>query len=223
MFEGKNMPTEKAFEQWLEHQVSLQPEHSVPKWDRAAAFESGKILWWQWRGLPAMSMMFSVFALVLVLFKVELVMKDGGVLLTFTGSAKEEKVSYSQAEVNALVDEKIEHKLQLFAHEQQVVLANYAADIKVNQQETNLQLASYIMGASRQERKEDIGDFIQYINDQRADDSLDNKIKFQQLESRIDYQSLKTSSINYQPKNSKSLNSDGLGSINKPASWTSQE
>ncbi len=211
--------------QALEHQVSLQPEQSVPHWDRGVAFESDRTPWWQWGGLPAMSMAFSIFAIALVLFKVELVMQDDGVLLSFAGStqANMNQVSYSQAEVNALVDAKVDQKLQLFASEQQVILANYVADIKVKQQDNNLQLASYIMGASRQERKEDIGDFIQYINDQRADDSLDNKIKFQQIESRINYQSPRKQNINYQPSNLKSTDSDGLGLTTKPASWTSEE
>ena len=166
-----------------------------------------------------------MFAMALVLFKVELVMKDDGVLLTFAGSSQTSinQVSYSQAEISALVDAQVDQKLQLFAGEQQVVLANYAADIKGKQQDSNLQLASYIMGVSRQERKEDIGDFIQYINDQRADDSFDNKIKFQRLENEINYQSLKKQNMNYQPKNLKSQNTDGLGLTIKPASWTSEE
>jgi|GEM_PF-971232 len=204
----------------LEHQISLQAEHSVPEWDRSAAFESNETPWWQWGGLPAMSMAFSAFALALVVFKVEFVINDNGMLLTF---GDKQQSGYSQAEIDTLVNEKVDQKLQLFASEQQVVLANYAADIKVKQQDNNLQLASYIMGASRQERKEDIGDFMQYINDQRADDSLDNKIKFQQLESVINYQSLEKQNINYQPTNSKTLNSDGLGLTTKPASWTSEE
>jgi hypothetical protein len=204
----------------IEHQESLQAEQNVPDWDRAAAFESDEIPWWQWGGLPAMSMAFSAFALALVLFKVEFVMNDNGMLLTF---GDKQPSGYSQAEIDTLVNVKVDQKLQLFASEQQVVLANYAADIKVKQQDNNLQLASYLMGASRQERKEDIGDFIQYINDQRADDSLDNKIKFQQLESVINYQSLQKQNINYQPDNTNNLNSDGLGLATKPASWTSEE
>ncbi|MBA6230759.1 MULTISPECIES: hypothetical protein [unclassified Colwellia] len=204
----------------IEHQESLQAKQNVPEWDRAAAFESDEVSWWQWGGLPAMSMAFSVFAVVLVLFKVEFVMNDNGMLLTF---GDKQPSGYSQAEIETLVNAKVDQKLQLFASEQQVVLANYAADIKVKQQDNNLQLASYLMGASRQERKEDIGDFIQYINDQRADDSLDNKIKFQQLESVINYQSLQKQNINYQPNNTNNLNSDGLGLTTKPVSWTSKE
>ncbi|MEH6385693.1 MAG: hypothetical protein V7780_13875 [Colwellia sp.] len=204
----------------IEHQESLQAEQNVPEWDRAAAFESDEVPWWQWGGLPAISMAFSVFAVALVLFKVEFVMNDNGMLLTF---GDKQRSGYSQAEIETLVNAKVDQKLQLFASEQQVVLANYAADIKVKQQDNNLQLASYLMGASRQERKEDIGDFIQYINDQRADDSLDNKIKFQQLESVINYQSLQKQNINYQPDNTNNLNSDGLGLTTKPVSWTSEE
>jgi hypothetical protein len=165
-------------------------------------------------------MAFSVFAMALVLFKVELVLNDNGILLTF---GDKQQSGYSQAEIATLVNAKVDQKLQLFASEQQVVLANYAADIKVKQQDNNLQLASYLMGASRQERKEDMSDFMQYINAQRADDSLDNKIKFQQLESDINYQSLKKQNINYQPINSNTSNSDGLGLTTKPTSWTSEE
>ena len=204
----------------IEHQESLQAEQNVPDWDRTAAFESDKVPWWQWGGLPAMSMVFSVFAVALVLFKVEFVMNDNGMLLTF---GDKQSKGYSQAEIDTLVTAKVDQKLQLFASEQQVVLANYAADIKVKQQDNNLQLASYLMGASRQERKEDIGDFIQYINDQRADDSLDNKIKFQQLESVINYRSLQKQNINYQPLNTDNLNSDGLGLTTEPANSTSEE
>ena len=211
--------------QTLEHQESLQVENKVPSWNRASAFENDALErnerpWWQWNGLPAMSMAFSVFAMALVLFKVEFIINDNGMLLTF-GDKKQ--TTYSQKEIDALVNGKVDQKLQQFASEQQVVLANYVADIKVKQQDNNLQLASYILGASRQERKEDIGDFIQYINDQRADDSLDNKIKFQQLESVINYQSLKKQNINYQPINTNNSNSDSLGSTTEPASWTSEE
>ena len=120
-----------------------------------------------------------MFAIALVLFKVELVMQDGGILLSFADNNSQ----LQQQKMVKLVDE----KLKDFAQEQQILLTNYAADIKVQQQDNNLQLASYIMGASRQERKEDISDFIQYINAQRKDELLDQKIKYQQLEQAIKY------------------------------------
>jgi len=184
----------------IAHQADVMPEHEVPSWDRGAAFTSETKLWWQWSGLPAMSMAMSVFAVALVLFKVELVVQPEGVLLSFAGSS----AAQQEAKVSALVDQ----RLKEFASEQQVVLANYAADIKVSQQDSNLQLASYILGTTRQERKEDMTDFIGYINEQRKDELLDQKIKFQQLERAIKYQK---------------TNSDSLGLQAKPANWTSEE
>jgi hypothetical protein len=165
--------------QSVKHHVNMASEHRVPHWDREATFQGEGRSLWQWQGLPALSMAFSVFAMALVLFKVELVMQDGGILLSFSGSQEKSQ----DARLADLVDQ----KLQMFAQEQQVVLANYTADIKVKQQESNLQLASYVIGASRQERQEDIGDFIQFINEQRKDELLDQKIKYQQLEQAIKF------------------------------------
>lgn len=164
---------------FIQHQVEMNPSAEVPHWDRASSFHSDKVPFWQWRGLPVLSMAFSMFAIALVLFKVELVMQDGGILLSFADNNSQ----LQQQKMVKLVDE----KLKDFAQEQQILLTNYAADIKVQQQDNNLQLASYIMGASRQERKEDISDFIQYINAQRKDELLDQKIKYQQLEQAIKY------------------------------------
>lgn len=194
---------------FIEHQVEMSSEVDVPVWDRASGFQSDKVPFWQWRGLPAMSMAFSMFAMALVLFKVELVMQDGGVLLSFAGNT----VQQQDKQIEKLVDE----KLRGFAQEQQVVLANYAADIKVQQQDSNLQLASYIIGASRQERKEDISDFIQYINAQRKDDVLDQKIKYQQLEQAIKYN--KT----YQRDNTNSFGLHQGETKTTPVNWTSEE
>jgi len=217
--EGK--PLNKALEedeQWLKrvhtanyvgHQADITPEHKVPDWDRGAMFESDTKRWWQWQGLPAMSMAFSMFAITLVLFKVELVFQPEGVLLSFAGSISENQDN----KLSAMVD----LRLKEFAAEQQVVLANYATDIQANQQDSNLQLASYIMGASRQERKEDMTDFIQYINEQRQDEKFDQKIKFQELEQKIQYQ--KTSQRNSYDK----LGSNREDLKTAPTNWNSEE
>ncbi|MFT5757118.1 MAG: hypothetical protein ACI9LM_001843 [Alteromonadaceae bacterium] len=217
--EGK--PLSKALEEddkWLKrvhtanyvnHQADITPELKVPDWDRGAMFESDIKPWWQWQGLPAMSMAFSMFAMALVLFKVELVFQPEGVLLSFAGSA------------NKIQDQKIATlvnlRLKEFAGEQQVVLANYATDIQTNQQDSNLQLATYIMSASRQERKEDMTDFIQYINDQRQDEKFNQKIKFQELEQKIYYQ--KTSQRNDYDK----IGSNQENVKTVPTNWNSEE
>lgn len=194
---------------FIEHQVTMSNEVEVPTWDRASGFQSEKVPFWQWRGLPVMSMAFSMFAMLLVLFKVELVMQDDGILLNFAGNNSQQQ----DEKIAKLVDE----KLRGFAQEQQVVLANYAADIKVQQQDSNLQLASYIIGASRQERKEDISDFIQYINAQRKDDVLDQKIKYQALEQAIKFNKTYLNDNT----NSFGLNQGETKAI--PVNWTSEE
>lgn len=222
---------EKAFEQWLEgnseikveetlkaidedhewqermnvahklrHHVEVTPEQEVPNWDRGSTFESDKTAWWQWQGLPAMSFAFSLFAMSMVLFKVEFIVQDEGIMLSFAGS--------NQQSQESKIAEVVDQKLQLFAGEQQVILANYAADIKVKQQESNLQLASYLMGASRQERKEDMGEFMKYISEQRADEQFDQNMKFKQLEQALMYQNTSIQNLGLQAK---------------PANWTTEE
>ncbi|WP_281556489.1 hypothetical protein [Thalassomonas sp. RHCl1] len=180
----------EAMAQQLFHQASLEGEKAVPAWDRGSTFGgSEEKSWWQWSGLPVLSMACSLFAVALVLLKVELVVQDEGILLSFAGNSQAQQQA-QQTLVNTLV----EQKLKEFASEQQVVLANYAADIVTRQQDNNLQLASYILDASRQERQEDIGDFISYINDQRKDEQLAQKIKFQQLEHKIKLQTISNTS-----------------------------
>jgi len=165
---------------YLAHHVEVNGQESVPSWDRGQAFEQEKNTWWQWRGLPAVSLVLSFFAIALVLFRVELVIQEEGVMLSFSGN--------NQVMQDKKIAALVEQKLQTFASEQQVVLANYAADIKVKQQDNNLQLASYIMGASRQERKEDITEFINYVNDQRKDAQFEQTMKFNQIEQALRYQ-----------------------------------
>lgn len=152
----------------------------VPKWDRAKTFISDKEPWWRWQGLPAMSMAFSCFALVLVIFKVDVVVNDSGLLVSFGSQAQQE-----QQQVVKLVDD----KLAQFAQQQALLLADFSLEQSNMQQKGNLQLASYILETSRQERKEDISDFISYISQQRKDDQVEHRIRYRQLENAINYQS----------------------------------
>lgn len=176
---GQQWEDRKNTANYLAHHAEIAELEDVPQWDRSAAFTTDKKPWWQWSALPAISLAFSCFAVALVLLKVELVVKPEGVMLSFADGVRTSQ--------NADLERLIDQKLQTFANEQQVILANYAADIKVKQQESNLQLASYVIGASRKERKEDMNDFIQYINNQRADEQFDQNLKFKQLEQAIRY------------------------------------
>lgn len=193
----------------IQHQVELSGEQPVPHWDRAAAFSREKTPFWQWQGLSALSMAFSMFAIALVLFKVELEFQNGGLLLSFSGS--------NTAAQDARVEAMVEQKLQSFAQEQQVVLANYAADISTKQQDNNLQLASYIIGASREERQEDISDFIQYINEQRKDERLEQQLKNQQFEQAIKYRN------SYQSKYVDGIGLNQEAEKTTPVNWNSEE
>jgi len=180
--------------QTIKHQAQLTVEQNVPHWDRAAAFKSStsqntsKISWWQWQGLPAMAMAFSCFAIALVIFKVDIKMNEKGLLVSFANSAKTQVLS--DEKINALVaqqvNEKVDQKLREFASEQQVILANFSADVRVKQQENNLQLASYLMATARKERKEDIGDFISYVNEKNQIDTAQQKFELQQLKYAIE-------------------------------------
>ncbi|WP_286266008.1 hypothetical protein [Thalassotalea atypica] len=158
-------------------EVSTAPIRQVPDWDRASAFESDVRPWWQWQGIPAMSMAFSCFALALVIFKVEFNVNENGMLVSFGGGSDQQRIAQ-------MVDE----KLLQFSQQQQVTLANHSVEQVNKQQQSNLQLATYILETSRQERKEDISDFISYFNEQRKEDQSLQRIKLRQLEDTINYQ-----------------------------------
>jgi len=162
----------------------------VPNWDRASTFESAKSPWWQWHGLPVISMAFSCFAIALVLLQVSVSVSDKGLLVRFgTDNTKQE--------VMALVEDKINE----LSGQQALALANFSVEQAKNQQASNLQLASYILDTSRQERKEDISDFIAYISAQRKDDQLEYKIRYRELEQALNAQdrALRHNNISLQP------------------------
>ncbi|KGJ92417.1 hypothetical protein [Thalassotalea sp. ND16A] len=171
-----------ATARFIEQQVHCHEEHEVPSWDRSATFTSNKQPWWQWSGMPALSMAFSIFAICLVVFKVELVMQDNGLLVNFGGQ--------SAKQLPGNVDALVNQRLKEFASEQQTVMAEYVKDIKDDQQDGNLKLATYLLTATRQERQEDMSGFIKYVNEQRDEDAIDQKLRFQKLEYTLQSQSI---------------------------------
>lgn len=186
------------FSENLAHQASLEVEHEVPDWHRAQAFEQHfktdknstaekSINWGMWFGVPALSMACSAFAMTIVMTFMPDKTLDQQAITAFIDQQVQEKLAST---TNADIETLVSLKLREFAAEQQVVLANYRADMSAQQQQNNLSLASYVIGASRKERKEDITDFINFINAQREDEQLTQKIKFQQLEREIGFQKL---------------------------------
>ncbi|MEW6996729.1 hypothetical protein AADZ86_03350 [Colwelliaceae bacterium BS250] len=177
-----------ATARFVEQQVHCYEPKKVPAWDRASSFASDKKPWWQWQGLPALSLACSVCAIALVMFKVEVAVQDSGLLVNFGGSATTAVASID----NQAIDNLINQRLQEFAKEQETVLANYAGNLKTEQQDNNLQLVSYVLGTTRQERQQDMSSFVKYVNDQRDDDAIDQKLRYQQLKYAMQNQVLES-------------------------------
>ncbi len=224
------------FAKQVAEQAGKEQEQELPQWNRASAFEQcfqssdeseamTQTSWWQWRGIPALSMACSMAAIALVLMfsKPDFLQKNSELDQQMLAALIEEQVNRRVAEqlaqeVNTQVNTLVSLRLREFAAEQQVILANYRADMSSNQQSNNLQLASYILGASRQERKEDLGDFIGFINAQRKDEQLSQNIKFEQLQREISFQK-----INYQQSGKATENTSPLGMKNNGGNSSLQQ
>ncbi|TKB43185.1 hypothetical protein [Thalassotalea mangrovi] len=172
-----------ATARYIEQQVHGYEELTPPPWDPGGIVaEQNNTPWWQWSGLSVLSLACSCFAIALVLFNVRITAQTDGFAITFGQSAQ----GNNSQQLEALLDQ----RLQRFAAEQELVLANYASDLKDQQQANNIQLAGYLMTTTRQERQQDMSHFIQYVNEQRSEDALDNKLKYQRLEYALQAQAL---------------------------------
>lgn len=227
MSKYQNKDTEELdlFASELTKKVNEEIEQEVPHWNRAAAFEqcfdsnevNGKVLSWTWWQMPVMSAAFSLAMVALVLSWVNPQANEVDVTTLISQQVNEQVEKRLAVEVHQRVEQIVSLKLREYAAEQQVVLANYRADIYKNQQSNNLELASYILTASREERKDDLTDFISFINAQRKDEQLAQKIKFQQLEREIGFQkiSLKASDENMRPINSVTNEAENESALNE--------
>ncbi len=132
----------------------------VPEWNREATFSQPKTAkWWQWQGLPALSLGTSMLAIVMVIGGVQVNVQDGAMTISFGGELRSQAVA-------KLVDEKVSE----FQRNQQVVLTEYAQSLQQQQLDASSQLTNYLLSSSRQERKEDFAELIKFINQQRSDD-----------------------------------------------------
>lgn len=171
----------------INQQANLEKEHEVPNWNRAEAFEqdsknSGakfeETPWWHWHNFGGLT--FATSLSVIALFSVFINKGENLNQQTIAILVK--------AQVAQQLDVEVNRKLREFANEQQVVLANYKAELSERQEKNNLQLAGYVISSTRSERKEDMADFVNFISEQRKDEQLEQKIRFQQLEQTIGYQ-----------------------------------
>lgn len=188
----------------IAQQADLEPEVDVPNWHREAAFEqysasaSGQVSqqsWWhrigfaQGQGVAVAAFACSVSVVALV----------GVFINSNTGVDQQAVAALVKAQVAEQVDIEVNRQLREFASEQQVILANYKAELSARQESNNLQLAGYVISSARSERKEDFSDFVNFINAQRKDEQLAQKIKFQQLKQEIDYRKANFQSSNANP------------------------
>jgi len=170
----------------ITQQASCEDEYEVPNWNRAAAFEQNSnhlsnkfeaTPWWHWQSVGGLALAASIS--IIALLGIYTNKGENIDQATIAMLVKEQVAQQLDVEVN--------RKLREFASEQQVILANYKAELSERQEQNNLQLAGYVMSAARNERKEDLTDFVSFINAQRKDEQLDQKIRFQQLEQAIGF------------------------------------
>ena len=136
----------------------------MPAWDKNATFIApDKPKWWQWQGLPAVSMTMSAAAMVMVLSGFSVQVEDGRVTMGFGQSVSS---GPTEAEVAALVADRINDYQQA----NQAMFTQYVNALQQQQQESSTQLAQYLLKSSRQERREDFAELVQFINQQRDDD-----------------------------------------------------
>ncbi|GGF67881.1 hypothetical protein [Alteromonas lipolytica] len=136
----------------------------MPAWNKNASFIApDKPRWWQWQGLPAVSMAMSVVAMVMVISGFSVQVADGRVTLGFGSAAPE---GLSETQVAALVNQRISD----YQQSNQAMFTQYVNALKQQQQENSTQLAQYLLTSSRQERREDFAELVQFINQQRDDD-----------------------------------------------------
>ncbi len=144
-------------------------DSAMPAWDKQvlcdefakhhAKPQSGWLSHWK-EGLSVLSLACSFVAVALVTLNVSIHQNEHGTVVRFndTGLAPDT--------VSAMMDEKI---AQYQAKDAQM-LSTYLASYHQSQQESTLDMVNYLVESARKERKEDIGELIQYINEQRMDD-----------------------------------------------------
>ncbi|MDC8830107.1 hypothetical protein [Alteromonas gilva] len=152
---------------------------AMPAWDKNATFIApDKPRWWQWQGLPAVSMAMSVAAMVMVISGFSVQVDNGRVTMSFGQIAPQ---GPTEAEVAALVND----RLNDYQQSNQAMFTQYVNALQQQQQESSTQLAQYLLTSSRQERREDFAELVQFINDQRNDDQRYYARQLTQLQREI--------------------------------------
>lgn len=157
--------TEFAGQVAAANQVAMMADHftdePVPAWDFESTFDAPqKPKWWQWQGLPALSLATSAFAIVMVISGFQVNVNNNQVSFGFGDNGP------SQQDIAAMVDD----KLNAYQLANQAMFGKYVDAIAAQQKESSAQLTQYVLSSSRQERREDFAEFVKFINQQRDDD-----------------------------------------------------
>lgn len=161
------------------HFLSMQAQDinplDVPEWNKEDAFPIFKQRrWWQWEGFPALSTVLSVVAVMLVLLKVEFAFENEGLMISFAGKGRQQEIERTVAE-----------RLKQFEQQQAAYLLDNLAQIRQDQQIANASISQYVINTSREERRDEFAEFIQFINQQRSDDQLFYTRQINRLEAQL--------------------------------------
>ena len=160
----------------VSHAAKRYEEQPVPNWQIPAIGPQpgASLSWWRLRAMPSLSFGMSMLALVMVLFRVEVQIQSGALTVSFAGQGQ-------QDEIRRQVDAEIAQ----FREQQQVLLADYSREMRQQQQDVSSQLTSYLLTASRSERREDFAELIKFVNQQREDDQQFYARQFNKLQQQV--------------------------------------
>lgn len=153
-------------------QSETYQDQDVPDWPSAATYDEelysrannqpssrSQSKWWQWQGLPALSLGTSMLAIVMVISGLQVTSTDGALTISFSDGVDTKKV-----------EQLVAAKLSSYQQEQQLALNTFAQTLQRQQLDASTQLTQYLLSSSRQERKEDFAELIKFVNQQRGDD-----------------------------------------------------
>lgn len=160
--EDKAFAEKVALHGRLEFMAENFQQQEVPEWDASGIFKAPeRYSLWQWKGLPAMSFAMSLFAVLLVTFKLEVTVHDGSMTISFGGKA-------DQRQIEQLVND----KFMEYAELQDNKYGEKSDYLQQQQMQMNTQLARHLLDTSRSERREDFAELIKHVNQQREDDQV---------------------------------------------------
>ena len=160
----------------------------LPDWNKAQLFPAqDQSSWFQWQGFPALACALSAVAIVLVFTGMP--NKDNGKALAAQAPSNvdAEQLSNLVAEqVRVQVQQQVIQQREMYQEANQVLFKEYAQSLAAQQQQTSADLTQYLLASSREARKQDFAELLQFINDQRIDDQRFYARQFSKLQDEID-------------------------------------